>query len=300
MWFKNLLVYRITKGGNAYDPGEFEARLDARPVSNPGPISMKSTGWADLSARTSERRILAVGGQILICFGAAERQLPPAVIKSELKARQKAVAADQGFPVGKRQHRELKQKVTDELMPKALIKVRTTQAWIDFPAGYLVVNTSSPARGEEVVDLLRETHPELKIKQLDTEHSAQSAAAAWMKSDAPGRFTLEDQVELQAGDKTKATAKYARLDITSKEITQRLDYMLVTKVGMSYADKVAFVLTDNLILRKVEFLGISEEKPDEKQTEEDKLVADFILMTGQLADLIAYLVEALGGALSTE
>jgi recombination associated protein RdgC len=193
MWFKNLLVYRITKGVDAYEMGEFEEQLDARGLTNPSPISMKSTGWAGVAG---ERRILAVGGQILITLGAAERQLPPAVIKSELKTREKAVAADQGFPIGKRQRRELKQKVIDELMPKALIKVRTTQAWIDTLAGYLIVNTSSPARGEEVVNLLRETHPEFEVTQLDTKHGAPASAAQWMRSEGPGQFNLEDQVEL--------------------------------------------------------------------------------------------------------
>lgn len=297
MWFKNLLVYQITKGADAYDLRDFEEQLEGRPLTNPSPISMKSTGWAGVNG---ERRILAVGGQILVALGAAERQLPPAVIKSELKSREKTVAAQQGFPIGKRQRRELKQKVTDELMPKALIKVRTTQAWIDTVGGYLVVNTSSPARGEEVVNLLRETHPDFEIRQLETEQSAQAAAALWMRGSGPGRFTLEDQVELQALDKNKATAKYARLDISSPEITSRLTYMQVMKVGMSYADKVAFVLTENLVLRKIELLGISEEKTDEKQTEEDKFVADFILMTGELGPLLADLILALGGVLSRE
>lgn len=295
MWFKNLLVYQITKGTDAYDLGEFEVALDERPLVNPSPINMKSTGWLGV---VGERRMLVVGGQILVALGTAERQLPPAVIKSELKAREKLVAAEQGFPVGKRQRRELKQKVTDELMPKALIKVRSTQAWIDTIGGYLVVNTSSPARAEEVVTLLRDTHPEFKVAQLQTERNPQAAAAAWMTAGAPGQFTLEDRVELQALDKTKATAKYARLDISNAEITSRLTYMQVMKLGMSYSDRVTFVLTENLVLRKVELLGISEEKTEEKQTEEDKLVGDFILMTGELGKLIASLVDALGGVLS--
>jgi recombination associated protein RdgC len=56
------------------------------------------------------------------------------------------------------------------------------------------------------------------------------------------------------------------------------------------------VLTDKLQVKRVEFLEIAKDKPDnEAVTPEEQFDIDFLLMTGELNQMITDLREALGG-----
>ena len=61
-------------------------------------------------------------------------------------------------------------------------------------------------------------------------------------------------------------------------------------------DRVSFVLTEQLQVKKLAFLDILKEDA-ERQAEnaDDLFAANFTLMSGELAQLLAHLVEALGG-----
>jgi recombination associated protein RdgC len=61
------------------------------------------------------------------------------------------------------------------------------------------------------------------------------------------------------------------------------------------------VLTDKLQIKRVDFLEVSEEQAaiaEEVSAElsaDDKFAADFLLMTGELAQLLKEIFESLGG-----
>jgi len=65
---------------------------------------------------------------------------------------------------------------------------------------------------------------------------------------------------------------------------------------LTWDDRVSFVLTEGMQLKKVELLGVVlEDKPDENGFD-----ADVAIATGELSKLIPDLIDALGGEGRTE
>ncbi len=75
----------------------------------------------------------------------------------------------------------------------------------------------------------------------------------------------------------------------------------VSRSTATWNDKVSFVLTDKLHLKRLVFLDILKEQV-EKSAEgaDEQFDADFALMAGELAQLFDALLVALGGELKPE
>jgi len=198
--------------------------------------------------------------------------------------------------------RELRERVTEELRARALSRRRVTRAWIDPANGWFVVDAAGAPRAEELVETLRDTLGTLPVVMLETERSPQAAMAAWlMLGDAPLRFAIDQDLELQSIDKTKATVRYARHPLDGKEIQAHLNAgKYATRLGLAWNDRVAFVLTEKLELKRIQFLEMMKEAPGgeekEKESAEEQFDIDFILMAGELGQLLSDIQAALGGA----
>ncbi|HEX7646978.1 MAG TPA: recombination-associated protein RdgC, partial [Noviherbaspirillum sp.] len=67
-------------------------------------------------------------------------------------------------------------------------------------------------------------------------------------------------------------------------------------LAMTWADRVSFVLTESLAIKRVAPLDVLKEKEDAvAQNEDERFDTDFALMTGELAKMIGDIVESLGG-----
>ena len=245
-------------------------------------------------------RILhTVNGQHMIALGVNQKVLPAVVINQETQERAKEIEQEQGFPVGRKQLRDLKDKVTVELRAKAFVRKRVTRAWIDPVNGWLVVEAAGTSRAEEVVETLRDCLGTLAVNFVETAHSPQQAAAAWLRiNEAPGHFTIDTDLELQSTDEKKSTVRYARHSLEGKDIQAHLSTgKAVTKLGLTWSDKVTFVLTHKLEVKRVKFLNIEKNSTEAESqlTDAEQFEQDFVFMTGELAQLLAELADALGG-----
>jgi recombination associated protein RdgC len=73
-----------------------------------------------------------------------------------------------------------------------------------------------------------------------------------------------------------------------------------TRLAMTWADRVSFVLTDALDVKRVAPLDVLKENAElAATTDQDQHDADMALMTGELSKLITDLVDALGGEKQT-
>ena len=71
---------------------------------------------------------------------------------------------------------------------------------------------------------------------------------------------------------------------------------MVTRLAMTWGDKISFVLDDKLQIKRLSFLDILKEEADgQAENEEERFDLDFTLMTGELAKFVPELVAALGG-----
>ena len=295
MWFKNLMVYRLPAGWSLSAP-ELEARLERHALQPCSPFEMLSRGW--VAPAESARLVHTVNQQLLVALGVNQKLLPASIIRQEAAVRAEALAQSQGFPVGRRQMRELKMKVTEELRARAFTRRRITRAWIDPAGGWCVVDAASPGKAEEVIEALRDALDSFAVQPLDTQRTAHTSMAAWLThGDAPGRFRIDQDLELQSADKSKAMIRYTRHPLEGPEIRSHLSTgKYPTRLGLTWNDRVAFVLTEKLQIKRLEFLEMSREAAAESEIEAaEQFDIDFTVMCGELAKLLEELVQSLGG-----
>ena len=131
-------------------------------------------------------------GQYLIALGVEQKLLPASIVRQVAAERAKQIEADQGFPVGRRQMRELKERVTEELRGRALTRRRITRAWID-PDQRLARHRRGRRGARRRADRNFARHArQPDVQFIETERSPPASMAAWlMLGDAP--MTLHDR-----------------------------------------------------------------------------------------------------------
>lgn len=293
MWFKNLTVYRLPTDWN-WSAADLEAALERVPLQPCSALQMRSRGW--LSPSPSERLLHTVGEQHLLALGIDQKLLPTSVIRQEAERRAAEQAAEQGFPVGRRQMRALKLQVADELRARALTRRSLTRAWIDAATGWLVVDAASAARAEEVVQMLRDTLGSLAVQMFDTQRSVSGCLAAWVQGGAPGAFTLEQDLELQSADALKQTVRYRHHPLDGQDIRAHLSAgKRPTELGLSWNGRISFILTDKLHFKRLQFLEVAPEGDGEELDPIEQFDLDFTVMAGELSKLLADMRHELGG-----
>jgi len=118
--------------------------------------------------------------------------------------------------------------------------------------------------------------------------------AHWLATqEPPAGFSIDRECELKAADESKAVVKYGRHPLDIAEVQQHIQQgKLPTKLALTWDDRVSFVLTEGLQIKKLAFLDSVFEgtKADEGGFDTDVAIA-----TGELRKLIPDLIEALGG-----
>jgi recombination associated protein RdgC len=301
MWFKNLIVYRLPADW-AVSAAELEELLAKRTLQPCSPLEMVSRGWVAPAA--SGRLLHTVNQQHLIALGIDQKLLPGSIIRQVAQERAQALAQEQGYPVGRRQMRDLKTRVTEELRARALTRRRVIRAWIDPLNGWFVVDAAGAAKAEELTEILRVTlGGSFAVTFMETARSPQQSMSTWLAhGDAPSRFTIEQDLELQSSDAEKATIRYTRHPLDVKEVQGHLKAgKHPTRLGLTWSDRLSFVLTDKMQVKRVEFLEMTKDSADGGDVDAtEQFDIDFAVMAGELAKLLDDLGQALGGEVPKE
>ena len=294
MFFKNLAAYRLPPDWNL-PAAELEALLGQRPLQPCGHFDMTSRGW--LAVGQTGRLLHTVGTQQLISLGVEQKLLPTSIIRQVATDAAVEIAAEQGYPVGRKQMRELKLRITEELRARALVKRRNTHAWIDADNGWFVVDSAGGTRADEVIETLRDTLGSFAVVPVDTDRSPQAAMASWLAlGQVSPQFNIDDDLELQAADRSGATIRYVRHPFDNQEIRRYLSGGFIPgRLGLTWNSRISFVLTSLLQIKRVQFLEMQEGAEDAQDVDpQEQFDIDFAVMSGELAKLLADLLAVLG------
>ena len=293
MWFKNLQIYRLSTPFTA-TPDQLAEKLAAQAFQPGTSIEMQRLGW--VSPRNDESLVHAVAGQMMIALRVEKKLLPASVINQFAKARAQDIEERQGYKPGRKEMREIKDAVTNELLPRAFAIARDTRVWIDPVRNLIVVDAAASAKSDEVMQLLNESLENLGARPLQTALSPVSAMTSWLASDeAPAGFTVDQDTELRSSTQSKATVRYTRHALEAEDLRRIEAGKQCTRLAMTWADRVSFTLTETLTLKRIAPLDVLTEKEDGSGDEAERFDTDFALMTGELGRLIDQLIETLGG-----
>ena len=297
MFFKNLQIYRLPENWNIGIQKLSECLERGPFVKCPSNLP-KSRGW--VSPTNNGELVYSLAGQWLIAMKTEEKILPSSVVNDALKELADHVEKMQGYKPGRKQLKEIKERVIEELMPRAFTKHRTTNIWIDPFSGWFVVDAASQNKAEEVIEHLRHCLDDFPLTMLHTKLSPVSAMADWIAcGDAPAGFTIDRDCELKSVDEEKSAVKFTHYSLDDGKAKEHLaEGKLPTKLALTFDNRISFVLTDKMEVKRVALLDIIEcEKADNAQEQFD---SDFALMTGEFKRLIAEMVEDLGGEVKEE
>ena len=140
--------------------------------------------------------------------------------------------------------------------------------------------------------LAQPSDPSLKVTA-----SVPGEMTAWLSTgEAPAGFTVDQDAELKARD-GKATVRFANQSLELDDVARHTKAgKHCTKLALTWASRISFLLTDKLEIKRIRALDILKEAGGNTEGDADeRFTADAMLMTGELAKLLDEVVEALGG-----
>jgi recombination associated protein RdgC len=295
MWFRNLQIFRLTSDW-AYSTDALSAALHKGLFHGCGATDRVARGW--VPPRGEGELVFSVEHQQLIALGIEQKLLPASVVRQYAQTKLAEIEAAQGYKPGRKQSREVIDQVEAELLPRAFVKRGLTYVWIDPVNRWLLVDASSSTRADEVMEHLKLSLGELPLTLIKTQIAPATAMTQWLAAGhAPGNFTIDRDCELQAAVEERAAVRYVRHNLDSDEVRSHIaGGKSATRLALTWNDRVSFVLTEQLQIKRLAFLDLLKEDA-ERQAEnaDDLFAADFTLMCGELAQLLGHLLEVLGG-----
>lgn len=293
------MVYRMVSAWTMTQAQLEEALQPARFLAC-GASQEKSVGWIEPRGEEHGPLVEVVGGHWLLRQMLEVRSVPGAVVKRKVEEQVKQIETNTGRKPGRKEIRDLRDDARMTLLPMAFTKQGSTNVWINPKARLLVLDTGTQARADELMTALVKAIDGLVVQLLDTRTSPAVAMAHWLESqEAPRGFSVDRECELKAPDESKAVVRYTRHALDIDEVRAHIAMgKLPTRLALTWNDRVSFVLTEALQIKKLAFLDVVLEGAPVSPTADAKdsgFDTDAAIATGELSGLIPDLLEALGG-----
>lgn len=292
MWFKNIFIYRIRNWN--LSKSDLETLLSLKKLRECSSIETKTKGW--LPVKDDDELVHAANKQLLICLGMNKKLLPPSVVRSQVKARAKEIFIQQGSEIGRKQLKEIKEAVTDELLMKAFSIETKVYGWIDPVENWLVINTTSRSKADEFLQELNTIIKDTSISTLKTKSSPSKVMKSWLIAEnSTQAFTIDQDCELSATGLDSRSVKYTGYSLDNNEIQKHIkEGMEVKKLALTWNNKISFNLENTLQLKRITPLDVIKEKYLDED-KEDLFNSEFAIMTGEFEQMFKNIIEALGG-----
>ncbi|SER37566.1 recombination associated protein RdgC [Pseudomonas lutea] len=299
MFFRNLLIYRITQDREleAEALAEALASKPARPCANQ---ELTTYGFIPpIDAGEGSALVHASSGYLLIATRKEERIPPSAAVKEALDEKVKAIEGEQMRKVYKKERDQLKDEIVMSLLPHTFRKKKTTRAAIMPKQGLILVDASSPRQAEDLLSTLREALGSLPVRPLSVINEVCVTMTDWLKNQtATHDLHILDDTQLKDAHEDGGSITVKAQDLTAEEIQNHLSAgKMVTRLALAWQDKLSFVLDEKLTLKNIRFEDLLQEQADQEGGDDAlaQLDASFTIMMLTFAEFLPELVEALGG-----
>jgi recombination associated protein RdgC len=298
MWFKNLRLFRLTQPFTLSPEALHEQLLEKafHPCTSLEPFSY---GWTAPLGEESEQLTHAANGYIMLCARREEKVLPPAVVRESMGEKIRQIEEEQDRKVRRKERDEIKDNVLHDLLPRAFTRSTYTYSYIDPKAGWLVIDTATAPKAEELLSLLRNSLGSLPALPPAVIDSPSHVMTRWLGGQAPASdFSLQDQCELRDPGEEGGIIRCTKLDLTSEEIQAHLKAgKRTTRLAIQWQDHLSCIISEDLSIKRLRFLDLIQEAAQEVEAEDaaSRFDADFAIMTLELSRFIPALLQVFGG-----
>jgi len=297
MWFKNLQLYRLTE---SFDLTAEELHEKMLPdASKPcQALDMYSLGWDKPLGRGAVMLTHATNGCIMICARKEERVLPAAVIRDVLDEKVDEIESNEARTIRRKEKNQLKDEIILDLLPKAFTRSSKTFAYIDTLKGWVIVDSVTAKKAEDVLSLMRHSLGSFKVKPFEVNHSPSVILTDWLNKVAPSDFELQNECELRNTGEEAAIVRLRNHELDGSEIEVHLNAgKVVVKLAVNWKDRLACVLSDDVSIKRLKFLEVIQDESSDTQADDAaaQFDVDFSLMNLELRQFIDRVVEIYGG-----
>lgn len=299
MWFRNLLVYRLTQDIDL-DTDKLQAALAAKPARPCASQELATYGFVAPFGKGEDAPLVHESqGFMLISARKEERILPGSVVKDAVKEKVDEIESEQMRKVYKKEREQIKDEIVQAFLPRAFIRKSATFAAIAPAQGLIIVNASSPKRAEDLLSTLREAIGSLPVRPLTVKIAPSATMTDWVKAQkAAADFHVLDECELRDTHEDGGIVRCKRQDLTGEEVQLHMSSgKQVTQLSLGWQDKLSFVLDDKLVVKRLKFEDLLQEQAEQDGGDDDlsQQDASFTLMMLTLIEFLPALFEALGG-----
>lgn len=284
MWFKNVRVYKLSAPLTT-DLSVLETALAEFKFTPCTGQEALRTGFSfplhpsikQYCHQQQHRWFFAVKRQ--------EKVLPAAVINEELQPKIEAAEQEQGRALSRKEKQALKEDLIQSLLPRAFSRSQLTQGYYDAEQQWLVINTGSASKAEDILALLRKALGSLPALPWLDNHKLNSHLQLWLQHEAlPGNFQPGSEVELKAPDEEGAKVRFSNHLLRAEEVQTHLQDKLVTRISLQQAEGIGLTITDDAGIKQIRYPESITEQNDELGWEDliARLDADLLLMADSL------------------
>lgn len=277
---------------------DLQAALKAKPFVPCGNQDWEAKGWIPPLSCAPDLFVIATQDILYVALQVENKVLPAKVLQKELDTRVGEVEQKEARKMGRKEKAALKEQITDELLPKAFTTVNVTRAYIDTKRRMLLVDASVASTAEALISALREALPPFPAALPRMEQAPYTSLTSWLNTgELPEGFELGDECELEVPSEKGALIKAKNHDLQSEEIKLHLEGgKQCFKLGLLWAERMAFVLTHELAFNKIQYLDVLQEEISQQGEDMESLAkAEILMMVNELGSVIDVLLPALGG-----
>ncbi len=301
MWFKNLRVYHL-RDNLKIDEETLEAQLKSFSFIPCDSEKPETQGFVAPLGENTESLFHVCNGQYLICARFEKKLLPASVVKDQMNENIEKFIDEKGRKPKGKEKNEIKDAVMLYLLPKAFAIHSDIYAWIDPASSLVFVDTSSAAKAESLLSLLRKALGSLPVEPLDVNEDVSTTMTNWLLNNSvPSRLQLGDQIMMYSVRNEKKVVNAKSDDLMENEIIQHLKQdKVVSKIALTFDDAINFTLDEDLSIKKIKFTEdfIKEESEQEDLVNPDPMatvVADIFAQLTTFAKLLPFLINQFGG-----
>lgn len=299
MWFRNLLVYRLTQDIQL-DAEALETALASKLARPCASQELTTYGFVAPLGKGPDAPLVHVSGDFLL-VGARkeERILPGSVVRDALKDKVDEIETAQMRKVYKKERDQLKDEIVQSLLPRAFIRKSATFAAIAPKQGLILVDSASAKKAEDLLSTLREALGSLPVRPLSVKIAPTATMTDWLKrQEAAENFFVLDECELRDTHEDGGVVRCKRQDLAGEEIALHLSTgKQATQLSLAWQGKLSFILDDKLTIKRLRFEDLLQEQAAQDGGDDDLAQQDasFTLMMMTLMEFLPELFTALGG-----
>ena len=297
MFFRNLTLFRFPKSSTK-NLAELDGLLDGHRLRPCGPIELATRGFVSPYGRDSDELTHRAGKFTLLTIGSEDKLLPSSVIGEALAVKIAEITDKEARRIGARERKRLKEEVMTDLLPRAFVRPSRVFAYLDEAEGWMVIDTASRKLAEEAVTQVREALGRFPATPMAPSDSPRTLMTDWLVSGKlPPGLSWGDECELRDPAEAGAVVRCRRQDLESDEVREHLKSgKQVFQLGLELDERMAFVLGEDLTIRKFRFLVVvlDEIGEDSSESARAELDARFALMTLETKRLLEKLDKWFG------